>query len=328
MTPIVFAVPYIPPAPLPDPWPGISQVWIGWDDSVWPLNGEAAEGVYFAPGVRGRTMPDGEHSVDETAGVEGGRWRGWRAGVREVFWPLWVWKDGGSQAWLDYDSAFFRTLNPRRTGRWVVTQPNGQKRTLVCRFVSDGGGAGDFAPGIQAWARYGIYLQAEQPYWSGDTVARWFSSSEEQDFFSTDPDTVIHISEGSTLAGAVVSNPGDEDAWPTWWVTDVTSAVVGVDELSVVVPFAVDEDRLLVIDSDPDELSAIEIDMYGPDLSRAEQEAWVASHLAAGVDRTEELGAATQFGMIPAGDSVELTISMVGTGSVRVSFVPQYHRAW
>lgn len=304
------------------------MVWEAWDGSVWHLNGHGAVGVRMQSGVEGLTKPDGQHHTDETAGRHGARWRDWRADPREPYWPIWVWHDGGSQAWLDYAAAFSRTLDPRKPGRWVVIQPNGQKRYLTCRWMSNNGQAWDASPGRRRWASYRFTMLAEQPFWTGDTVARWFSSSEPQDFFSDDPAVVIRISEGSTLDSAVVSNAGDEDASATWWINDVTSAVVGVDDLTVVVPFTVDEDRLLVIDSDPTALTAIEIDMFGPNLPREEQEAWVASHLAAGVDRTTELGDATKWGAIPAGGTVELSISMVGSGSVRVSFVPQFWEAF
>lgn len=273
-------------------------------------------------------MPSGEHTAIESAGVDGALWRHWHTDPREVFWPLMVWEDTSSQAWLDYDAAFWKTMDPRYPGKWVVTQPNGTQRTLVCRFVSDGGGAGDFAPGAQVWAKYGITLQAEQPYWASPQVTKWFKPSTPVPFIPEGGGPPFTISEGSSTASARVANKGDIDSSATWWITDVTSIVVGAGTKTIVVPFAVDDDRLLVIDTNPDALSAIEIDLYPPDITEEGKEAWVTAHLPDGLDRTPELGAATQFGAIPSGKFVDLTIAMVGTGSVRVAFTPLHWRAW
>jgi hypothetical protein len=329
---IVYAVPSIPAAPFEDPWPGITQMWIGPDGSEWALGGKSAQGIHLKPGVRGRTMPDGQHTIDAPAGIEGGVWRGWRADPREVFWPLSVWKDGGSQAWLDYDAAFAASFDPERPGTWVVIQPNGTRRELTCRFVSDGGGAGDFAPGVRGYASYGITMVAEQPYWRGEPVVRWFTpAAAAADFLPANPGDPYIIGEGSTAATARVSNLGDRDAWPTWWANDTTSLVAGVGALTVDVPFVVAADKLLVVDTGPTERTAIEIDMFPsttPTMEPAAQEQWVADRLPSGTDRTLELGATTKWGAIPPGKSVDLSVAIVGDGLVRVSFRPAHRRAW
>lgn len=333
MSRIVYAVPNVPSLPGGDLWRGITNLWIGPDGSEWTLSGKGRQGVHLQVGVRGRTMPDGQHTVDEPAGIEGGVWQSWRADPREVFWPLMIWKDGGSQAWLDYDSAFWASLDQRRPGQWVVIQPNGVRRTLTCRLVSDGGGAGDlFAPGVVGWSRYGVTLLAEQPYWAGEEVTRWFLTGDEPvDFLPSVAGEPYIIGESSTLDSARVSNLGDIDAATTWWINDATSAVVGVGDRTVVVPFEVAADRLLVIDGDPTVQTATEIDMFPettPEMSTAAQERWVNDRLPAGVDRTRELGAATKFGAIPAGADIDLSLALVGAGKVRVSFTPKYRRAW
>lgn len=303
--------------------------WEGWDGTVWSLNGPTAEGLAMQAGVRGLTMPEGDHTVDETAGVDGGRWRHWRTNVREVFWPLWVWKDTNSQGWLEYDRAFWRTLDPRRTGTWVVTQPNGERRSLTCRFVHDGQQAWDSAPGMNAWARYAITLQAEAPYWLGDTVTRSFATTEPVPLYPS-AGGFLSISEGSQVDSASITNDGDVNAWPTWWIPEQTSGSYGVDGRAIDVPFAVASDRLLVVDTSPTGRTAKEIDIFGPGLSQAEQEAWVTAHLASGAtDRTDELGSTTKFGALPPGDEVALSISVVGgAGTTRVAFRPHFWRAW
>lgn len=329
--PVVYAVPYIPPAPFADPWPGITQLWIGPDGSEWALGGKGAQGIHLKPGVRGRTMPEGKHTIDQPAGIAGGVWRGWRADPREVFWPLSVWKDGGSQAWLDYDSAFAASFDPERPGTWVVIQPNGTRRELRCRFVSDGGGAGDFAPGVRGYASYGITMIAEEPYWRGEQVVRWFTPAEPVDFLPAHAGDPFVIGEGSSTATARVSNLGDVTAWPTWWANGTDTVTAGVGDMAVEIPFTVAPDRLLVVDTSPAVRTAIEIDMYPtttPPYGVEAQEKWVAERLPTGLDRTRELGENTKFAAIPRGKSLNLAIDIVGSGRVRVAFAPQHRRAW
>ena len=335
MTPIVYAAPYTPPAPPPNPWRGIGMRWESPDGSVWSLTGPRAAGVRMRPGVRGLTEPPREQYIDETAGVEGGRYRGSRAVVREVFWPISVWKDTDTVGWLEYDSAWWRSLDPDVPGRWVVTHPDGTERHLLCRFADDGDPGWESAPGMRAWARYGVRMIAVDPYWRGATITRsWSGAVTEGETFVGAGGPPFTISEGSTLATAEVTNPGDITTHLQWWVSDVDGADLSVGDRTIEVP-AVAADRMLVIDSDPTELSAIEIPVppatspvTGEPMSEVERDAWVATHVLTGTDRTTELGDGTTWGSIPRRSTTALGIVMAGTGTVAVRFVPRYRRAW
>src|SRR5699024_2008381 len=94
-------------------------------------------GVRLMRGVRGLTQPPRVRYTSQSAGVSGSRSRGGRTTEREVFWPTRVYAGDSSAAWLDYDRAWWQSLNPRRTGVWRVTRPDGSWRELVCRPVSD-----------------------------------------------------------------------------------------------------------------------------------------------------------------------------------------------
>lgn len=331
---IVYAVPYAPPGAPPNAWPGMRHTWTGWDGSLWDLNGMNGSGVWLRAGVRGLGTGPRDRFADTSPAVAGSRWRGSRAREREVFWPLTVYSHAGSQAWIDYDSAFWRTLDEDRPGVWTVTQPNGDARALTCRFVSDGDLPIGMNPALVGWAQYGVYLVAEQPYWAGELITRSFRPSDPLPFLPGGFGPPVAISEGSLTASAAIANPGDVPSWLEWWVQDAESAVVGVGDRLITVPFVVAPDRLLVIDTSPSAKSAIEIDAppLGTDGNPQPidaQQAWVAEHLAAGVDRTRELGSDTKWGALPRGTSSDLSVSVVGTsGTVRASHVPLYRRAW
>jgi len=332
MATFVYGSPYAPPDP-PYRRLGVTASWTGWDGSVWDMSPSA--GVFLMPGVRGLTMPPVDHYIDTPAGIDGGRWRGSRTNVREVYWPLAVWQDGSDLDWLAFDAAFWRTMDPTKPGTWTITGPDGQERTLKCRFINDGDKAWDTAPGMRSWTPYQITLQAEQPYWCGTEVAQTFVTAvSDHDFFPDSGTDLLYISSGAPdLASAAVTNPGDVAAWPVWWVSGRTTATVGVAGRSVDVPFEVDGDHVLVVDTTPTARTAVMVDALTTEgASEAEFVAFVTAQLAAGTgtDRTADLGSATAFAELPAGEAVALAITSTGDdpGWVRVAFTPRYWRAW
>lgn len=310
------------------------MTWQGWDGSLWSLAGDRASDVYLRPGVRGVDLTPHDRFTDSSPAVPGSRWRGSRATEREVFWPITVRDADTPQAWIERDRAFWRTMHPDRPGVWTVTQPDGAARALRCRFVScDTPLTHD--PARRGSAQYGIYLVAEDAHWAGQLISRAFESSDPLDFLPSTGGPPFRISEGSLSVTANIANPGDVPAAVEWWLTDAESAVVGVGDRVAVVPFPIEEGRMLVIDTRPTARSAIEIDRPpldpdGQPLPLEAQQEWVAAALPSGVDRTRELGAASKLnGRVPPAQAAELAISLVGVGAqVRATIVPQYFRAW
>lgn len=306
MTAIVFAAPYTPPQPPPPPWPGVRHVWTGADGVSWEFS-DPASGVRLAPGARGFTMPAFERYSSTAAGVPGSRHLGHRAKEREVFWPLQIFHDTSSQAWLDYDAAFWRGLRPDDEGTWTVIQPNGRSRSIRLRLADDGDPSWEFAPGLIGWAAYGVTLIADDPYWRGDPVIspRWGQGYDDLPFTGTlDAGPPFFIARASTIATAHLRNPGDVQAWPVWTITGPTTEValvVGGQEIGV--PFPVLEGQTLTIDTG------------------------VPIALLDGEDVTGLLDP-HEFAPIPPGESAELALTMSGTGTVQASFATRYGRAW
>lgn len=334
MSPVVYAAPYVPPPPPVSPWVAFVMTWTGWDGSVWDLTGASGPtGLSLRPGVRGLLTPPLRRHATPRAGVPGSRYRGHQVLERPVRWPVHVWSDDSSQAWLDWDRAFWRTMDPDRPGLWTVRHPDGTTRSLVCRFDGENDATSDRDPVRHGWGVYDLALVAdEDPFWRGDPIVRgpFTTAAEQVPFFGEEGAPPFHISAPSLASSVVlVSNPGDVPAPPTWWVhANDDDLYLGTPGRTVHVPFTVEEDRLLVVDSSPLAQTAIEVDAPPADLTRAEQEAWVAEHLPAGVDRTTELGDATRWGTIPAGASVDVTIEAAGAAVVSLAIVPRYRRAW
>lgn len=282
-------------------------VWHGWDGTVWDI-GDPASGVRLGAGARGLTMPPITWFTSESAGTDGARDRGFRVAPRPVFWPLRVYQRAKSQAWLDYDRAWWQTLQPGKTGIWEAVQPNGTKRRLTLRLEDDGNPAFETDPALTGWMRYAVNLRANQPLWEGDPIQRiWRASPSTADFFNAGAAPPYQITSGSTLGSATIDNPGDVDAWPVWTITGPTPSVsVGVGGRLVEVPFVLAADQTLTIDTAPTAQTAID---------------------SSGVERTGELGA-RDYAPIPVGQPVPLSLAMAGSGTVQCAIVPKYFRAW
>jgi hypothetical protein len=316
MAGLVLATPGgITPPPAAPTWTHMRHRWDAWDGTSWRLSSRDS-GVFLLAGVRGLTMPPIDRFSSASPAVAGSRYRGNRTDEREAFWPVKVWNDQSSQDWIEYDRAWWKTLDPDKVGSWVVTQPNGDKRSLRLRFVDDGNPSFDTDPARAGWTRYGITLVAEEPYWMGDPITREWAASNPVDFFGASGGPSFFISSGHTLDNATITNDGNVEAWPVWRIDGPTTSVdLGVDGQTIEVPFTIAAGEAVVIDTDPRVQTAVQYDTVDGVLQLP------------GLDRTEDLGE-VGFAPVPAGASVPLDLNMVGTGNVSISLVPRYYRAW
>jgi hypothetical protein len=302
----------LPPEDL-TPWTHNLHTWTDYEGTEWDLC-RGLSGLLLLAGMRGTGMPPITRHTSVAAGLHGSRWRGMDVVERDVFWPLKVFENGGSQEWIDHDGRFWRTLHPERTGIWTVTQPNGVSRSLTCRFDTDNGKAWDIAPERIGWTHYGISLVAEDPFWKGEPILRTWGPAEEQPYYGGTGGGGMgppyYISSGSSAATAEIANPGDVEAWPTWTVYGpATSATVGVGSETVSIPIALDAGEWVRLETSP----------YAGDVSQRAID-------NTGADRTLELGSA-RFAWVEPGASVALNVAIVGTGLVEGRLQPSYLRA-
>jgi hypothetical protein len=188
--------------------------------------------------------------------------------------------------------------------------PDGTQRRIRVRYEKGGEEAFEIDPVFYGWAKYGLYLTAEQPYWEGvgfDPV-EW-GAAEPVYFFGggTSGPTLgppFGIAKPTTSGRTSMSNPGDVEAWPVWTIRGpMTSCELGIEGQTVIVPFALASGDVLVIDTRPTAQTAI---------------------LNGTVDKTPQLGS-FGFAQVEPGDDVELTVLTTGTGgSVRVELTPLY----
>ena len=289
-------------------WSSASHTWSAWDGSQWDISG-GTDGVVLQSGVRGMHMPPVQRYSTRAPSVAGTLWRGGVTDERTVFWPMRVFSGDGSQAWVEKNRAFWRTLHPDYTGIWTVTQPSGDWRRLRLRFTEETDDADDLSPELQGWALYGVNLVAEQPYWQGPTVTRTFTSVTGQNYYGGDSGggygPPFYITPSDTFASAQVTNDGDVETWPTWTINGPTTSVsVGIAGQTITFPMTLTAGQWVKINTEP-------TDQVARDQT--------------GADRSAEL-TNVAFRPIPTG-TVSLELTMFGSGSVTVSFTPKFYRA-
>ena len=289
------------PAPV-DPCIAAQHLWEAWDGTVWDLS-QGSSGLALQSGTRGLEMPDPTFYKTRSAGLDGSLYRGHIIDEQSDFWPIKMFSDGGSAGWVKHYRAFWRTMQPDKTGLWWVVQPDGTKRSKRVRFAGLNDRSTDIDPLLTGWNLYGINLAAEQPFWMGTPESRSFEAAGQ-----TQPPGafVLWIRSSFTLGAATIKNEGDKDAWPVWTVRGpCTTATVGLDGHAITFPMTLQAGQSVTINTDPSDQVAYD---------------------QAGNDRSAEL-TSVDFAEIPPGEAVPLNISMSGTGGVDVSIVPRYYLA-
>ncbi|SEI44640.1 hypothetical protein SAMN04487917_101335 [Arthrobacter sp. yr096] len=323
---IAFATPYRPPLPAVSPWTRAAMTWTA-KGVTWPITSPAS-GVFLMQGVRGLgSIATDRHSTASPA-VAGSKHEGTSVLDREVFWPLHIFNDGGSQAWMERDRAFWKGMDPDDVGVWEITHPDGAKRSIALRFRSDGDHTVTYDPFRYGWQTYGITLMADDPFWRGDPVVRSWKNPEYQPFFDPDGPQLFNIGSSSDIQTATIDNPGDVESYAQWFVDQgATSASVGVGGLIVDVPFPVPAGKCLVIDSEPDNIGATMYTIAAGAAEMKPSDRVIGVHLTNPVDKSPDLGEA-DFAPIPAGAKVRLSMTLEGPGSVEARLPTLYRRPW
>jgi hypothetical protein len=293
----------------------------------WPLT-DPDTGLFLMPGIRGLGSARSERHSTRSPATPGSRHEGVSFLDREVFWPVCIWNDDGSVDWMLRDRAFWSTMDPLVPGLWVVTLPDGSERSLQIRFTDDGDHVSEYDPIRRGWEKYGIKLLAEQPFWEGQPVVRAWKNRTYEPFFEPVGPHIVNIASGSDASTATIDNPGDVESYARWFIDgDTTTAAVGVDGVTVEVPFSIAAWECLVIESDPDLIGATLYDVTPEGAELKPSERVVGEHLINPVDKTPDLGEA-DFAPIPPGESVPLSLTINGSGAVELLLPTLYRRAW
>jgi hypothetical protein len=281
--------------------------WLGVDGLVRDL-GDGP--VAFRPGLMGLMDPESEFFGRSTPALDGRRVTGHRHPSRRVFWPLVIPGKSGLD-WLEKRRAFFAGLSYSADGIFTVTAEDGSVRTIALHLGSQSDKGYGIDPSLIPNELLDVEMVADDPWWKGPQFLAQFQPVEDvRPFFAVTSDRVFNLMSSSTVASAAVSNSGDVEAWPKYTITGPVSEFSATISGGIVSSVTnVVDGAVLVIDTDPAVQRAV--------LTVAGVDSTVTRDLV-GVD----------WRPVPAGGSVSLDVTLQGTGSLVVSFLPRFYRAW
>ena len=262
-------------------------------------------------GVEGMGNPPHASFTRETALLDGQTNSGWKARPREVFWPLLL--DGTPDSWSEMQSRFWSTMRPNLYGVWTVF--NGPtSRFLNCRYLSDGGSPYTTDPSRSGAETPSITLIADDPWWHSEIVSATFQTAEAPvDFFNNGTAPDFYIMSGNTVDSASLDNPGDVPAWPTYRIDGpATSFSIATNSSipDVSGEITVLDGEWLIIDTNP-----------------TAQTAFLFTAPNTYTDVTGELTQYRPQQVLP-GLETEFSITLFGEGSLTISLLPNYYRAF
>lgn len=301
MTSILYAArPFRPgPAHLRN-WNRFGLRWVGWNGAEFNLRDIRGGTIVTNEGLLALHFPPFEVHASESPATAGRRRLDARTRERAVKLPVYLWSDDGSPEWALLYKRFFDSFHPTRPGRLEIVTPLGARTLRECYLDS----SGDFQFTNDAiydgHMRCDVNMTAEDPHWYGAAIERDWQIVDPVPFFNA---SNLWVSEGASYAEAVLTNPGNVSAWPTWTVRAGTAPLVAditVDGGRMLTP-SVPAGSTLVIDT----------------------EKQVA--LLDGVDVTDEVDP-WDPAPIPDGDNVPLTLILTGLGTVTARIEPRYFR--
>lgn len=271
-------------------------------------------------GVEGLGNPPHSSFTRSTALLDGQSTSGWKAEPREVFWPILI--DADESTWDDVQSRFWSTMRPNLYGVWTVFKEDTSSRYLNVRYLTDGGAQYKVDPSRTGAETHGLTLIADDPWWHTETVSAVFQTAETPiDFFNggTAPD--FYIMSGNTVDSVTLENPGDVPSWATYRIdgpaTSFDIETVNIDELgfptnggSIAGDITLLAGEWLIIDTNPTQQTAF---LYTSPSNYTD----VTSQLDEYSPRPIETGLSTEF-----------SVTLFGEGSLTVSLIPSYYRAF
>lgn len=301
----ILSTPPVAPPVAASQWQGATVMWFGADGSEWDLANGVGGAVLENTGTEGMHDPIITKYSSKSRVVPGNRPRGWRTEPRDVFWPVMVYTNVNSDEWKTRYQEFFASIHPENPGRWRIGH-GGKFRELELTGVYKDSHGFQHDPLIFGWEKFGVTLEAAQPYWAGDPLqlGPW-KQPEIGDFFAPGGSPDFFISSSQEIGRAFIENPGDVSAWLTWTaVGPLTDIEIGIGDAVAAIPFDLADGETLVIDTDPRHQTGT-LD---------------------GVDVTKQLGL-LPYAAIPPGGNVEVHVEAGGLGEISAALRPLYFRA-
>lgn len=198
--------------------------WIDTDDTAWALT-TAATLMQTIAGIKRMHMPPTRRDRVRVPGEPGTRLRSIAFDTRSWSLPVLISGGFGEVGLRTVLRAWEQRLNPTLgPGRIRCTSPIGDQRELICRYVEGLELDEDDTHRFPAKVITDLTFEADYPYWlaTADSAALWVSGGTTS-FFPIFP---LRLSSSQVFSSNVITNTGDVDAWPSWYVHGPGSALV------------------------------------------------------------------------------------------------------
>ncbi|MEV2279179.1 phage tail domain-containing protein [Nocardiopsis sp. NPDC049922] len=235
--------PETPDIPAIERWRRSEITWTSGNGGSVLLTGDISgwnAGVVVQPGIKGFDAPPYDLQLEEFPSLDGSYYRGVRAQHRELMIPLFMWAPDRRRL-LEIKRRVLNLFNPKKgLGTLRVTEGDGSSRTIRCYYASglegDEQDAGQFT-----YCKFGVVLQAPDPFWYGDNISLVFDRSTPntvnfydgrgvrngEPVITPEPFLGMHISTDVPSQSSIqISISGDEDTWPLWTIKDYKGAGV------------------------------------------------------------------------------------------------------
>lgn len=295
----------------------------GWDGSVWDLRNGPIR--MTSDGVEGLASMTFEVFVQETAARHGQRMTGWRGKPRDFLLPILVGPFPDDKSWYALTKMWWRLMRPDKYNTLEVTAPDGTVRSLDIRFVDDGGGSSKRDPSIALIETFGVRYVADNPWFYGRDFGRTFgagdptSQTSNVNFFGGKPVTPGTNGLGTPLVLAPsqrktsndYTNPGDDDAWPTFYFGQMNRfrAAIG-DGIVSATSLIVNAGEGLRVETNPLRQVAILTRTDGTEVNVTRRlDAW-------------------GFRPVPSEGTTTIALEVEGAGDYRVQLIPHFFKGW
>jgi hypothetical protein len=267
--------PEAPEIPEIQRWRRSEITWTSANGSSVLLTGDISgynSGVVVQPGIKGFDAPPYDLQLEEYPSLDGSIYRGVRTQVREIMIPLFIWAPDRPKL-LAIKRRVLNLFNPKRgLGILRVTEGDGSSRFIRCYYASglegDEQDAGQFT-----YCKFGLVLQAPDPFWYGDLISLKFDRSTPstvsfydgrgtrngEPIIDPSPFFGMHVStDVPSESSSQISISGDEDTWPLWSVTGYKGAGITLNNETTGRSFQLtyeadnsDNGKVVVIDTRP-----------------------------------------------------------------------------
>lgn len=226
--PILVPSVYVPPEGQPGvPWPtlinqmprlsftdprGVTTVFSDWEN-----------GWLLQPGAKGLDMPQYAFATDESPGIDGYELRDVRAQGKEIILPVAFWANDSRAAYKERRRRLINSLNPKRgVGTLTLTEPDGATRTIGAYYTGGLEGDESLDAAGERWCINALTFGVPSPFWIGGEVTHNWKAGSTEEFFPVLP---LQVGDSQVLGEVVVTNPGDDVAYPVWTIKGPATAV-------------------------------------------------------------------------------------------------------